>query len=83
MSTENHNMYTEPMRRAFHSIAAPKGFTVELIDNEHFLSIKLDERSFIHMTHDDKIEALKYVVQLKKALEMEGAIVLITREALK
>ena len=76
-------MYTLDMRRAFHSIVAPKGFQVELIDNEHFLTIKLDEKKFKAMVHDEKIEALKYVVQVKKALEMNGAIVLVTREALK
>jgi len=76
-------MYTLDMRRAFHSIIPPKGFGVEIIDNEHFLTIKLDEYKFIKMLHDEKIEALKYVVQVKKALEMNGAIVLVTREALK
>jgi hypothetical protein len=35
------------------------------------------------MVHDEKIKALQYVVNLKKALEMEGAIVLVTREAIK
>jgi hypothetical protein len=35
------------------------------------------------MVHDEKIQALKYVVQVKKALEMNGAIVLVTREPLK
>jgi hypothetical protein len=35
------------------------------------------------MVHDEKIRALQYTVQLKKAIEMEGAIVLVTREALK
>jgi hypothetical protein len=75
-------MYTDSMRRAFHSIQAPKGFSVQLIDNEHFLTIKLDERHFVNLTHDEKIAALQYVVQLKNALEMEGAIVLVTREAL-
>jgi len=70
------------MRRAFHSIQAPKGFSVQLIDNEHFLTVKLDEKQFIRLTHDEKIAALQYVVQLKNALEMEGAIVLVTREAL-
>lgn len=75
-------MYTDSMRRAFHSIQAPKGFGVQLIDNEHFLTIKLDERHFVRLLHDEKIAALQYVVQLKKALEMEGAIVLVTREAL-
>jgi hypothetical protein len=76
-------MYTHDMRRAFHSILPPKGFKVQVIDNEHFLTIKLNERQFATMVHDEKIEALKYVVQVKKALEMNGAIVLVTREPLK
>ena len=76
-------MYTDQMRRAFHSILPPKGFAVELIDNEHFLTIKLNEQKFAKMIHDDKIQALQYVLNLKKALEMEGAIVLVTREAIK
>ena len=76
-------MYTDQMRRAFHSILPPKGFTIELIDNEHFLTIKLNESKFAKMIHDDKIQALQYVLNLKKALEMEGAIVLVTREAVK
>ena len=71
------------MRRAFHSIAAPKNFVVDLIDNEHFLTVKLNEYDFIPMSHDEKMQALQYVTQLKKALEMEGAIVLVTREAVK
>ena len=71
------------MRMAFHSISAPKNFGVSLIDNESFLTIKLDERSFVNMTHDEKLEAVKYVSMVKKALEMEGAIVLVTREPLQ
>jgi len=76
-------MYTDAMRRAFHNIIAPKNFKITLIDNDTFLTIKLDERSFLPLTHDEKIEAVKYVSQVKKALEMEGAIVLVTRESLK
>lgn len=76
-------MYTDTMRRAFHSIQAPKNFKVQLIDNDHFLTIKLNEYDFISMHHDQKMEALQYVVNVKKALEMEGAIVLVTREAVK
>ena len=71
------------MRRAFHSILPPKNFNIEIIDNEHFLTIRLNERAFINMHHDDKIMALQYVNNVKKALELEGAIVLITREVLK
>jgi hypothetical protein len=76
-------MYTNEMRRAVHSITPPKGFGVEIIDNEHFLTVKLDEYKFIKMIHDEKIAALQYVVQLKNALELNGAIVLVTREAIK
>ena len=76
-------MYTNEMRRAFHAVKPPKGFSVDLIDNEHFLTVKLDEVNFMRLTHDEKIAAVQYVIQLKKALEMEGAIVLVTREALK
>jgi hypothetical protein len=75
-------MYTDSMRRAFHAVQPPKGFAVQVIDNDHFLTIKLDEKHFVRLTHDEKIAALQYVVQLKNALEMEGAIVLVTREAL-
>ena len=76
-------MYTDQMRRAFHSMIPPNNFKIDLIDNEHFLTIKLDEYVFAKMVHDDKIQALQYVLNLKKALEMEGAIVLVTREAIK
>jgi len=76
-------MYTDKMRMAFHSIPAPKNFGVTLIDNESFITIKLDEKSFIRMTHDEKLDAVKYVSIVKKALEMEGAIVLVTREPLQ
>jgi len=76
-------MYTDSMRKAFHSVQPPKGFAVTIIDNESFLTVKLDEKQFVRMVHDEKIQALQYVVNLKKALEMEGAIVLVTREVIK
>lgn len=76
-------MYTDSMRKAFHSIPVPPKFGISLIDNSTFITIKLDERSFLPLSHDEKIEAVKYVTQVKKALEMEGAIVLVTREPLR
>jgi len=76
-------MYTDNMARAFRSIIPPKNFGISIIDNEHFLTIKLDEKSFLPLTHDEKIDAVKYVTAVKKALEMEGAVVLVTREPLK
>lgn len=76
-------MYTDAMRRAFHAVLPPKNFKVSLIDNDNFITIKLNEKDFIYMTHDEKIEAVQYVANVKNALEMEGAIVLVTREPLK
>lgn len=76
-------MYTYDMRKAVHSIIPPKNFGVQIIDNDSFLTIKLDEMDFLPMTHDEKIEAVEYVARVKKALEQNGAIVLVTREALK
>jgi hypothetical protein len=76
-------MYTDTMRKVVHLITPPKGFGVEIIDNEHFLTIKLNEKKFLHMVHDEKILAFQYIVKLKKALEECGAIVLVTREAIK
>ena len=71
------------MRKAVHSIQVPKNFSVEIIDNDHFLTIKLNEYKFLKMVHDEKIAALQYIVKLKNALEDNGAIVLVTREAIK
>jgi hypothetical protein len=75
-------MYTDAMRKAFHSITPPKDFVISVIDNESFLTIKLNEEDFIYMMHDEKIEAIQYVALVKSALEQNGAIVLVTREAL-
>jgi hypothetical protein len=75
-------MYTDEMKRAVHSITAPKNFGVSIIDNDNFITIKLKEDDFLKMIHDEKIQAVQYVAQLKNALEQNGAIVLVTREAI-
>ena len=76
-------MYTDDMRRAFHSIQPPKGFGVDLIDNDNFLTIRIDEKLMFDLSHDDKIAAVQYVMKLKDALEQNGAVVLVVRKALK
>ena len=75
-------MYTEQNRRAFASVShfAPKGFTVQIIDNEHFLTVRASERDFMSLTGEDKIRAVEYMVRGKQALEDTGAIVLLVRE---
>lgn len=75
-------MYTDSMARAFRSLDhfAPKGFSVQLIDNDHFLTIKASEKSFFSLSQEDQRRAIEYMVRVKKALEENGAIVLIVRE---
>ena len=76
--------YTDAMRRAFHSVLPPKGFAgIELIDNEHFLSIRLEEKSFARLSDAEKREAIEYVFRVKMALEDNGATVLVVRKALE
>lgn len=73
-------MYTDAMRVAFHSIPAPKNFGVRLEDNETFLTIRAKEDIFMRLHDDEKRQAVEYMIRLKKALEDNGAIVLIVRE---
>lgn len=75
-------MYTNEMKRAFHSISAPKNFSIEIIDNEFFLTLRLEETQFLRMTHDEKFEAVQYVIKVKDALERNGAIVHVVRKGL-
>lgn len=77
-------MYTDQMRMAFHSIRPPKGFAgIELIDNEFFITIKLDEKNFFNLSDSDKRSAIEYVFKVKRALEDNGATVLIVRKAVE
>jgi hypothetical protein len=72
-------MYTDAMKRAVRSIAPPKGFGVDIIDNEHFITVRADEASFMKLFDRDKRLAVEYMVRVKKALEENGAIVMLVR----
>ena len=75
-------MYTDEMARAFRSVGhfAPKGFGVQVIDNDNFLTVRAKEKDFMGLGDTDKRKAVEYLVRVKKALEDNGAIVLIVRE---
>jgi hypothetical protein len=73
-------MYTDQMRRAFHSLRAPKNFSLILVDNEHFITVRAPEKEFMRLSLDEKYEAVEYMVRVKKALEDNGAIVMLVRE---
>jgi hypothetical protein len=75
-------MYTDNMKRAFRSLDhfAPKGFKVELVDNDTFITVRASEKSFMSLLDEDKRRAVEYMIRVKKALEDNGAIVLLVRE---
>jgi hypothetical protein len=73
-------MYTDQMRRAFRSLHAPKNFSLTLIDNEHFITVKASEPDFMRLTVEDRVAAVEYMIRVKKTLEDNGAIVLLVRE---
>ncbi len=73
-------MYTDDMRRAFRSIYPPKNFQVDIVDNDHFLSVVAREDVFMRLLDEEKRAAIEYMINVKKALEMNGAIVMLVRE---
>ena len=46
------------MKRAFRSITPPNNFKVDIIDNEHFLSIRANEFDFMRLDEFEKCSAL-------------------------
>lgn len=70
------------MRRAVQSIRhhAPKNFNLTILDNDDFLVVRASEKEFFSLVDEDKRRAVEYMVKIKKALEDNGAIVLLVRE---
>jgi hypothetical protein len=69
------------MKRAFRSLICPEGFSLELVDNDTFITVKAKEKVFMSLeTVEKKKQAIEYMIRVKKALEDNGAIVLLVRE---
>jgi DNA primase catalytic subunit len=73
-------MYTDSMKRAFHSLRGPKGFHLQIVDHDNFLTVKASEKQFMRLSGEERKEAVQYMIRVKKALEDNGAIVLLVRE---
>jgi len=73
-------MYTTAMQTAFRSITPPPNFGVQVIDNDHFLTVKAKEAVFMRLLDEDKRRAIEYMAKVKDALEQNGAIVLLVRD---
>ena len=72
--------YTDAMARAFRSITPPKGFNLEIFDNQDFITVRADTKQFFNLSDFDKRRAVEYMAKVKEALEDNGAIVLLVRE---
>ena len=75
-------MYTEEMSKAFHSHKAPDGFSVDIIDYNDFIAIKIDPENLSSLSYDVQVESVKYINAIKKSFEELGALVWITRDAI-
>jgi hypothetical protein len=76
-------MYTAEMATAFKAIVPPKNFGVVLLENEDFITIQIDPKELLAVPEEDLEAAVKYINDVKSALENLGAIVMILREALE
>jgi hypothetical protein len=76
-------MYTVEMATAFKSIVPPENFGVTILDANDFLTIQIDPEDIESLLDHQVDGAIQYIKDVKKALEDQGAIVYIVREALK
>ena len=42
-------MYTDAMKRAFRSLHAPNNFSLQIIDNDNFITVKAKEKDFMSL----------------------------------
>jgi hypothetical protein len=76
-------MYNDTMKRAVHSLSGycPKNFYLDIVDEDHFLVVRASEAAFMSLPDvETKTRAVGYMIRIKKALEDNGAIVMLTRE---
>jgi len=66
-------MYTEPMKRAVHSIKIPKDFKIDVLDYDHFLTVQFYESQWRHYSDKERLLCIQYLTKVKKTLEGFGA----------
>jgi hypothetical protein len=76
-------MYTVEMATAFKELTPPENFGVTILDANEFLTIQIDPEDIENLLDHQVNDAVKYINDVKKVLEDQGAIVYIVREALK
>lgn len=71
------------MATAFKSIIPPENFRLVIMENDDFLTIVIDPEDIENLSDEQVDPAVKYINDVKKVLEDEGAIVFVVRDALE
>lgn len=66
-------MYTPLMRKAVHSIKAPKDFKIDILDYDTFLTVQFYESQWRHFSEKERFLCIQYLDKVKKTLEKLGA----------
>lgn len=76
-------MYTLEMATAFKSITPPNNFKLVIMENDDFLTLVIDPEDIENLSDEQVDPAVKYINDVKKALEDEGAVVFVVRDVLE
>lgn len=71
------------MASAFKSITPPENFGVTIMDSGSFITVVIDPEDIENIPDKEVNTVVKYINDVKKALEDNGAIVYVVREALE
>jgi hypothetical protein len=77
-------MYTDQMKRAFHSVDRPKKGSVTIAEHTHegsllFLEVIVSESEIMSLGWEDQKALISYAFRVRDALVSEGAVVQISR----
>ena len=76
-------MYTLEMATAFKAIVPPKNFRLTVMENPDFLTLVIDPADLENLDREQAEPVAKYINDVKKAFENEGAIVFVVRVVLE
>ena len=78
-------MWTDNMARQVRALKpyVPRGLKYILSEEESFMKLTIDTESMLNLEHDDKTAAVVWMNTIKKIVEGEGGILLVTRTPYK
>jgi hypothetical protein len=76
-------MYTPEMATAFKSIVPPKNFGLTILENPDFITLQVEPKDLIDLSEDGKQEIVKYINDVKLALENLDARIYVVRKPLE